>query len=80
MSEIINIRVPREIRLKMKKVPINWSSEIRRFIEKKIREYELLKLLNRIESRAKDRVVKCDSTDFIREDRGEIILKCCSKR
>jgi len=53
----------------MKKIPINWSDEIRKFIEKKIREYELLELLNKIEKNAKNRVVKYDSSKFIREDR-----------
>jgi len=69
MSEVISIRVSREIKIKMKKIPINWSDEIRKFIEKKIREYELLELLNKIEKNAKNRVVKYDSSKFIREDR-----------
>jgi len=69
VSEVISIRVSREIKIKMKKIPINWSDEIRKFIEKKIREYELLELLNKIEKNAKNRVVKYDSSKFIREDR-----------
>ncbi|ABN70683.1 hypothetical protein Smar_1599 [Staphylothermus marinus F1] len=34
-STIISIRIPREPKGKMKKTNINWSDEIRKFIEKR---------------------------------------------
>jgi len=37
---------------KMRRYRINWSEEIRRFIENRIRALELLEILNEIESRA----------------------------
>jgi chemotaxis regulatin CheY-phosphate phosphatase CheZ len=47
---VIIIRVPDELKEKMKKYDINWSEEIRRFIEQKIRDEEKAKLLDEIDS------------------------------
>ena len=69
MTEVFSVRLPREISSKMKKIPINWSEEVRRFIEKKIREYELLELLDTLEEKAKRRVASTDSARLIREHR-----------
>ena len=68
-STVITIRIPRELKEKMKKININWSEEIRRFIEEKIRSYELLETFEKIRRRAKKRKVRVDSTVLIREDR-----------
>ncbi len=68
-STVITIRIPKELKEKMKKININWSEEIRRFIEEKIRSYELLETFEKIRRRAKKRKVRVDSTVLIREDR-----------
>ena len=68
-SEILTIRVPKELKEKMKKLNINWSEEIRLFIERKIRSHELLQALTEIRRRAKERRASVDSTKLIREDR-----------
>ncbi|NJE75918.1 hypothetical protein [Thermococcus sp. ES12] len=47
---VISVRVPDELKEKMKKYDINWSEEIRRFIEQKIRDKEKAKLLDEIDS------------------------------
>ncbi|ASJ12441.1 type II toxin-antitoxin system VapB family antitoxin [Thermococcus thioreducens] len=47
---VISVRVPDELKAKMKKYDINWSEEIRRFIEQKIRDEEKAKLLDEIDS------------------------------
>ena len=68
-SAVLTVRIPRELKEKMKKININWSEEIRKFIEDRIRSYELLEVLEEIRSRAKKRRVRVDSTLLIREDR-----------
>jgi len=70
MSATITIRIPRELKEKMKKLPTEWSKEIRGFIEDRVRHLMLIKALEEIEPRAKRRKLKVDSTELIREDRG----------
>lgn len=69
MSTTITIRVPRELKEKMKENPQEWSEEVRNFIEQRVRNLELQKTLEEIGTRAEKRRVKIDSTTFIREDR-----------
>ncbi|WP_297470941.1 hypothetical protein [Thermococcus sp.] len=42
---VISVRVPDELKEKMKKYDINWSEEIRRFITARIREEEKKKTI-----------------------------------
>jgi hypothetical protein len=69
MSTTITIRIPRELKEKMKENPQEWSEEVRSFIEERVRDLELEKTLEEIGSRAEKRRVKIDSTILIREDR-----------
>jgi hypothetical protein len=69
VSTTITIRVPRELREKMKENPQEWSEEVRNFIEERVRNLELQRALKEIGSRAEKRRVKIDSTGLIREDR-----------
>ena len=69
MSTTITIRIPRELKEKMKQNPAQWSEEVRKFIEERIKHLELLKTLEEIETRAEKRHAKIDSTTLIREDR-----------
>ena len=71
MSDVVSIRVPRELKEKMKKCRINWSREIRVFIEERIRALELLELLEKVEEKSEKRRVKVDSAVLIRESREE---------
>ena len=68
-STTITIRIPRELKEKMKENPQEWSEEVRSFIEERVRNLELEKTLEEIGSRAEKRRVKIDSTILIREDR-----------
>jgi hypothetical protein len=70
MSTTITIRIPRELREKMRENPQEWSEEVRNFIEERIRNLELQRTLKEIGSRAEKRRVKINSTGLIREDRG----------
>ena len=48
--EVISFRVPKKLKEYMKEVDINWSEEVRKFIEEKIREYERNKALKEIDA------------------------------
>ena len=69
MSATFTIRIPQELKKKMKKNPAEWSQEIRDFLEERIKQIELMKPLEEIEPRAEKRKTKIDSATLIREDR-----------
>jgi hypothetical protein len=69
MSSTFTIRIPRELKEKMKKNPAEWGQEVRNFIEERIKQIELIQTLEEIESKAENRKMKIDSTTIIREDR-----------
>lgn len=73
MSEIIAVKVSRELKKKTKalKKEVNWPEEIRRFIEGKIREIEAKKTIERItgEIEKTEGVPKGFSVRLVREDR-----------
>lgn len=69
MSSTYTIRIPRDLKEKMEKNPEEWSVEIRNFLEQRVKQVELIKTIQQIESRAKQRTTKADSTLLIREDR-----------
>ena len=69
MSSTITIRIPQELKEKMKKIPEQWSEEIRRFIEDRVKRLELINVIEEVESRAEKRRLKVDSTSLIKEDR-----------
>lgn len=70
LSDVVSVRVPRELKEKMKKYLIDWSDEIRRFLEERIKVLEFLELLDNIEGKArKRRRTRIDSVKIIREER-----------
>lgn len=69
MSDVVSVRVPKELKEKMKKYHVDWSSEIRRFIEERIKTLEFLEVLDKIEERVKKRKTRVDSAELIREER-----------
>jgi len=69
MSSTYTIRIPRELKEKMEKNPEEWSREIRNFLEERVKQIELVKTMQEIESRAEKRKTNADSTILIREDR-----------
>lgn len=70
-SDVVVIRVPRELKERMRKAEINWSEEIRNFIEGRLRSYELRQLLREVRKKARLRKVSVDSTKLIRGDRDQ---------
>ena len=69
MSEIITVRVPRRLKERMRRIKVNWSEEIRSFLERRVRELELIEVLDGVARSAEKRRVRVDSTFLIREDR-----------
>ena len=69
MSEVITVRVPKELREKMRKYENGWSEEIRNFIERRVQQLELRELIDEIAEDPRRPTVKGDSTRLIREDR-----------
>ena len=73
MSVTVSFRIPKKLKEKMDALrgTINWSEEVRKFIENRIREYEqaraieeLEKIINRLPEVPKGTVTK-----YVREDR-----------
>ena len=69
MSTTFTIRIPRELKEKMEKNPEEWSKEIKIFLEQRVKQMELVKTIQEIETRAEKRTITVDSTILIREDR-----------
>ena len=69
MLSTFTVRIPQELKEKMKELPAEWSEEVRNFIEERVKHLELTKTIEEIEMRAKKRQLTVDSTTLIREDR-----------
>ena len=55
MSVVISVRVPRELKERMRKLKnVNWSEIIRKFIEDVVSRYEAEEALKKIEEDLKD--------------------------
>ena len=69
--EVISFRIPKDLKKAMKEVEINWSEEIRKFIEAKVREYKRKKALEEIDAMLADlpRVKRGTVRSYVREDR-----------
>ena len=69
--DVISVRVPRELKKMMKEININWSEEIRKFIEKRIREHRKLRALEEIDSILSDipEVKAGTAKSYVRDDR-----------
>ncbi len=70
VNEVVSIRIPKELKKKMKEIKINWSEEIRAFIEEKVREYTRIKKLNEIDEMLSGiSTRKRCAARYVREDR-----------
>lgn len=69
---VITVKIPRELKERMKEVHVNWSEYIRSTIAKKIEEDELRKASAKLdEIRAKAKPVPTNElVSWIREDRS----------
>ncbi len=69
--DVISFRIPKELKKSMKEVEINWSEEIRRFIEGKVREQKKKMILEEIDSMLSNipETKKGTAGRYVREDR-----------
>ena len=69
---VITVRVPEELKLKMKELDLNWSEEIRKFIQRRVDEEERERKINEaleILKRTPVSVERGFSAKSVREDR-----------
>ncbi len=73
MSVTVSFRIPKKLKEKMDALrgTINWSEEVRKFIERRIREYEQAKAIEELEKIIKrlPEVPRGIVTKYVREDR-----------
>ena len=69
--EVISFRIPKELRDRIREVDLNWSEEVRRFIEERMREYKREKALKEIDVMLKDMPSpeRGTAAGYVREDR-----------
>jgi hypothetical protein len=69
--EVISFRIPKELKKSIKELDINWSEEVRRFIEDKVKEYKKGKALEEIDSMLKNLPTpeRGTASKYVREDR-----------
>lgn len=69
--EVISFRIPKELKKSIKELEINWSEEVRRFIEDKVKEYKRKRALEEIDSMLKNvpPSEKGTASRYVREDR-----------
>jgi predicted DNA-binding protein len=69
--EVISFRIPKELKKRLKEVKLNWSEEVRNFIEERVREYKREKALKEIDDLLKDLLSpeKGTASSYVREDR-----------
>ncbi|WP_228546748.1 CopG family transcriptional regulator [Hyperthermus butylicus] len=55
MSVTVSFRIPRELKERMDRLrgKVNWSEEVRRFLEERVREYEQLEAIRELEETVK---------------------------
>ncbi len=73
MSVVIGIRISRKLKEELEELGINYAEEIRRYLERRVREEKARQILNEIEKLKKE-IGKVDgnlAVEFIREDRDE---------
>ncbi|AAB90641.1 type II toxin-antitoxin system VapB family antitoxin [Archaeoglobus fulgidus] len=68
---MVSFRIPPELKKRMKEIDINWSEEIRKFIEAKSREYRKKKALEEINAMLSNLsgAEKGTAEKYVREDR-----------
>ncbi len=69
--DVISFRLPEKMKEDMKKVDINWSEEMRKFIERTVRKYRKEQSIKKIDSLLKilPEADKGTASKYVREDR-----------
>lgn len=69
MSSNLTIRIPEATKELMKSTGINWSEDIRKYIDARVKSLELKKFLSENLPVKRQRASDTDSTSLIRKDR-----------
>ena len=73
MSVVISVRIPRKLKeqMDMLREYVNWSEEIRRFLEKRVEEARRMKVLGEVRRVIENlpEVPRGTVTSYVREDR-----------
>ncbi len=73
MSVTVSFRIPRELKERMDRLrgKVNWSEEVRRFLEERVREYEQLEAIRELEEALKTlpQAPRGTALRYVREDR-----------
>ncbi|MEQ9715142.1 MAG: VapB-type antitoxin [Candidatus Asgardarchaeum sp.] len=70
MSSTFSIRISKKLKEEMKKYSkVDWANEIRKYIQKKIRELKLEEILTKAKSLRQQMKVEINHVELIREDR-----------
>ncbi len=74
MSEVVSFKIRRDLKRKMEKFKdeVNWSEELRRFVELKIKELEARESKERLRERLRKApwsLERGTSSELVREDR-----------
>ncbi len=73
MSVTVSFRVPEELKRRMDKLRkyVNWSEELRKFLERRVREYEQERAIEELEEiiRKIPSSPRGTATKYVREDR-----------
>jgi hypothetical protein len=69
MSVTFSVRIPRELKEKIEQNPADWSQEVRDFLNERIKQMELLKIIQELDNQPDKRKTKIDSATLIRQDR-----------
>ncbi len=69
VNEVVSFRIPKELKKRMKEMNINWSEEIRSFIEEKVREHRRKVKLKEIDEMLRDVRTRKSAARYVREDR-----------
>ena len=69
--EVVSFRIPKELKRSMRRVEVNWSEEVRKFIEAKVRECMGRKALEEIDAMLADlpQTERGTARRYVREDR-----------
>jgi len=69
--DVISFRLPKEVKENMKEIDINWSKEMRKFIERTVRDYKKEQSIKKIDSMLQilPRTNKGTASKYVREDR-----------
>jgi hypothetical protein len=67
---VVSVRVPRDLKQKMSRVQEDWASYLRRMIERRVKEQEMVQASRTIdEIRSRTRKGACEAAKSIRMDR-----------